>query len=311
MKWAELNLTTLRETMEAVSNLLHETGAGGVVIEDPEIVPKLDEDVIWEDPRQVIHEAEGLTDKVHVKAYLPWDDTLSEKLQQLTHELERLSDRGFQISSNDLSISEVDEKDWSRAWKEHFHPVSVNGINIRPTWSSTKVTDDDVTIWLDPGMAFGTGSHPTTLMCASHLRDYLKNNDTVLDLGCGSGILSIVAAKLGVKKVYAYDIDSVACRVTKDNSKLNDVQDKIEVIEGDVKKLAPPTADVVLGNLVADIIYDLISKIATVLKKDGIFIGSGISLNKKDKVIREFEKHGMTVIKEETSGEWVSLVVQN
>ncbi|WP_041367499.1 50S ribosomal protein L11 methyltransferase [Natranaerobius thermophilus] len=312
MKWAELTLTTEREAMEAVSNLFHESGAGGVVIKDPKIVPQLDEDELWQDPQKLEKHAEhSLIDRVYVMAYLPWDEELSNKLSTIRERISDMENYGLNVSANDLNVSKVDEDDWSEAWKEYYQPVNVNGITVRPTWTSPD-NNEQTTIWLDPGMAFGTGTHPTTIMCISFLKQYLQGNEKVIDLGCGSGILSIAAAKLGVEKVFAYDIDSVACRVAGQNANLNEVRDLIDIKRGDVKKqVVEEKADVVVGNLISDIIISLVPNIKYMMKENAIFIGSGIAVNKKEAVIDEFNSHGMEIVAEETSGEWIALVVRN
>ncbi len=311
MRWAELTLKTWRENVEIASNLLHEAGAGGVVIEDPRIIPHLDEDVIWENPQQAVAEAEDkLEDKVYVVAYLPWDRRLSDKIKELTGEIQKLGRMGFDISPTDLTISEMDEDSWSEAWKEHFRPVHMGRISVRPTWCSYEPRkDEEIVIDLDPGMAFGTGTHPTTIMCLGLIQEYLTDHQVVFDLGSGSGILAIAAAKLGAQHVYAYDIDHIACKAARQNTQINQVSDLVTVIEGDVKELVDGEADLVIGNLVASIIIDAMPVIQKVLKRGGHFIASGIAASKEGHVKDVCQEWGFQVVQTERSGDWVSLVM--
>ncbi len=311
MQWAELELISCREAMEAVSNLLHEIGAGGVVIQDPKVEPPKDDDIIWAySDGTEMQTINGLEDKVYVIAYLPWDDQLATRLKQVRSRLEQMLEWGLGVSSDDLTVTKVDEQDWSEAWKEYYEPVKIDSLTVRPTWSFRDV-DEQTTVWLDPGMAFGSGTHPTTVMCLSHLNDLVSGGEKVIDLGCGSGILAIAAAKLGAAQVNGYDIDSVACRVARENVNLNQVEDVINIEQADARYINDGGADIILGNIVADIIVGLIPQISNMLKPGGVFIGSGISLQKKEKVIASFEKYGIKQISEEKSGEWVSLVMRN
>ena len=311
MKWAEITLTIWRDAVEPVSNILHELDAGGVVIEDPQNVPQVEEEVAWEAPEQVEKEAEkSLEDKINIIAYLPWDENFSTRLRQLTEEIKKLQSYGVRVSTEAIFVSKVDEEDWSEAWKEYYQPVNIGDIHIQPSWLDAG-SDEQVNIVLDPGMAFGTGTHPTTVMCLRHLQHYLKGGETVLDFGCGSGILSIAAAKLGASQVHAFDIDTVACRVAKENMVINQVDDKVSVQQKDARNLSGYQADLIMSNIVAEIVMDLAPKIVEFLAPGGYFIGSGITRGKKDQVRALFLQEGLKFIQEEQTGDWFSLVVQN
>jgi ribosomal protein L11 methylase PrmA len=182
-----------------------------------------------------------LGDDVVIKAYFPGDRNI-EELSSLIKEKIAFISNFLDIGKGFSSHSEIDEEDWANAWKKYFKPFSIaEGIVIKPTWEHYDAGQNEIIIQLDPGMAFGTGTHETTRLCAGLLKKYLKSGDSVIDLGCGTGILAIIAAKLGAKNIKAIDIDSVAVRITRENSELNNVSDKIEQYTGIMDDLAGKT----------------------------------------------------------------------
>lgn len=314
MKWAELEVKTTREAVEAVSNILHEAGADGVVIEDPKIVPEVDEDEIWENPESAVNIAKAsLLDQVIVKAYLVADEKLAGKVEEINERINLLSSYGFTTLEEDLTVTRLDEKSWEEAWKDYYYPVTVGRITIRPTWRSYQTDNpEEIVIDLDPGMAFGTGTHPSTKMCLLYMQELLAEGYIVSDLGCGSGILSIASAKLGAKKVFAFDLDSVACKVTTENLWLNNVQDKVEVENLDARKTKKhemPKSNLVLANIVADVIIDLIPTAREMLMQPGYLIVSGIVGSKVDRVLKAAEQNNMEIFKRQEDKNWHTLVL--
>ena len=223
MKWSEISIHTTNEAIEPISNILHEAGASGVVIEDPFELVKTREDQFGEiyqlNPKDYPEEG------VIVKAYLPINSFLGETIEEIKSAINNLIIYNIDIGKNDVSVSEVHEEEWATAWKKYYHPVKISKrFTVVPTWEEyTPVNSDEIIIELDPGMAFGTGTHPTTVMSIQALERTVKKGDSVIDVGTGSGVLSIAAAMLGAEKVKALDLDEVAVQSAKLNLKLNKV----------------------------------------------------------------------------------------
>ena len=199
MKWSELSIHTTNEAVEPISNILHEAGASGVVIEDSEDLIKVHENEFGEiydlDP------SDFPVDGVIIKAYLPVTSFLGETVEEIKLAITNLINFDINIGANEVSISEVNEEEWATAWKKYYHPVKIsNRFTIVPTWEMYEPVDsDELIIELDPGMAFGTGTHPTTVMSLQALEKYITKDSTVIDVGTGSGVLAIGAAMLGAK----------------------------------------------------------------------------------------------------------------
>ncbi|CAM5793779.1 50S ribosomal protein L11 methyltransferase [Brevibacillus borstelensis] len=230
MKWSEVSIHTTAEAVDAVSNLLYEMGANGVVIEDPEVLHR-----DWDTPFGEIYQlspddfpAEG----VFVKAYLAADSsTLGDMLSELKQQLDELTGYGLDIGKGTIAVNDVHEDEWAHAWKKYYKPVHVSDrMTIKPVWEEyQQKSPDEVIIEMDPGMAFGTGTHPTTILCLRALEKYLQPGDRVFDVGTGTAILSIAAVKLGAEHVLAMDLDEVAVRSAQANTELNGVDEKITV----------------------------------------------------------------------------------
>lgn len=229
MKWSELSIHTTHEAVEPISNILHEAGASGVVIEDPLDLIKERENVYGEiyqlDPNDYPDEG------VIVKAYLPVNSFLGETVDGIKETINNLLLYNIDLGRNHITISEVNEEEWATAWKKYYHPVKISEkFTIVPTWEEyTPVHTDELIIEMDPGMAFGTGTHPTTVLCIQALERFVQKGDKVIDVGTGSGILSIAAAMLKAESVHAYDLDPVAVESARLNLKLNKVSDIAQV----------------------------------------------------------------------------------
>lgn len=229
MKWSEISIHTTNEAIEPISNILHEAGASGVVIEDPYELTKEREDQFGEIYQ--LNPDDYPEEGVIIKAYLPINSFLGETVEEIKQAINNLVLFDIDIGENKVTISEVHEEEWATAWKKYYNPVKVSEkFTIVPTWEEYKpVSTDELIIELDPGMAFGTGTHPTTVMCLQALEKIVKPGDRVIDVGTGSGVLSIGAALLGAEKVMAFDLDEVAVRAARLNTKLNKVQDVVTV----------------------------------------------------------------------------------
>ncbi|HHX11908.1 MAG TPA: 50S ribosomal protein L11 methyltransferase, partial [Clostridiales bacterium] len=254
MNYIQVKIETKTEAVEAISYLLMEQGVGGVEIEDPKDIlnsPKsptswdyLEEALLARDPEIVM-----------IKAYFPEHVNYTEKIADLQIRINEMRSY-LEIGTGNISIAHIEEKEWADEWKKYYKltPVGKN-IMIKPTWEAyTKKNKDEVVIELDPGMAFGTGTHETTSMCMELLERHMKRGDVVLDIGTGSGILGIAAAKLGASRVIGGDLDQTAVQVAKENVTQNKVASIMDVRHGDLLEILQEKGDIVLANIIADVI---------------------------------------------------------
>ncbi|MDO5713578.1 MAG: 50S ribosomal protein L11 methyltransferase [Tissierellia bacterium] len=210
-----------------------------------------------------------------------------------------------------LMIKEVEDQNWANEWKKHYKPFSVGEhLQIIPSWEEYIPTKDDIVITLDPGMAFGSGTHETTYLCMEKLEKYIEPGDVVLDIGCGSGILSIVSGALGAKKVLGIDIDPVAIKASKENAKLNKVDDICTFQLGNLLDGIYQTSNLIVSNIVAEIIITFIEEVYHNLVLGGIFITSGIIVEKKELVMMKLKDEGFKILEDKTDGEWVVIVAE-
>ena len=310
MKWSEVCIHTTNEAIEPISNILHETGASGLVIEDPQDLIKVRDNVYGEiydlDPNAYPEEG------VRIKAYLPMNSFLGETVEQIKQAINNLLIYDIDLGKNHVSLSEVNEKEWATAWKKYYKPVKVSQkITITPTWEEyTPVSSDEIIIELDPGMAFGTGTHPTTVLSMQALETYLTSDDAVIDVGCGSGVLSIAAAKLGAKEVYAYDLDEIAVKSTQQNAKLNGLDNQIVVAQNNLLDHVNKQVNVIVSNILAEIIIRFVDDAWDNLVSDGLFITSGIIQNKKQLVKDKLTEQGFEIIAVNEMEDWISIVAR-
>ena len=307
MKWAEVSITTSHEATEFIAEIFHDLGASGVVIEDPEPVNSYIRSGQWD--YTDIPEAEN-TEVVTVKAYLPVDDELDEKLRSFEREVNALSSHNVDKGPGAISCSEIQDEDWAENWKQYFHTEKVGDIIvIKPTWEDYEASPDDVVIELDPGEAFGTGTHPTTAMCIRELETLVKGGMTVFDVGTGSGILSIAAARLGAAKITAVDYDRTALKVAKENIEQNHVADVITLGQSDILKQVEGKADLVIANIIADIIIRLFDELEAHLNPGGSLLASGIIADRIGDVTEAALAHGFTIDKVVETGGWAAMVI--
>jgi ribosomal protein L11 methyltransferase len=306
MKWLEIKIITTEEASDAVSEMLTTIGAGGVAIEDPNEIRReimkpnsldyADDDFL-----------ENLGSDVTVKSYFQGDMNITELVELVKEKINFIS-KFLDIGQGYAGYSEVDDEDWATAWKKYYKPIHISDrVVIKPSWEEYEIKDNEVVIELDPGMAFGTGTHETTRMCAQLLEKYIANGDKVIDVGCGTGILSIIASKLGAESITAIDIDEVAVRVTKENYELNGVEN-INSFRGVLEDIARGQVDIVLANIIANVIIDISKDIPYYVKADGYFITSGIIKERKQEVLDSYLKLGFTCEETLEIGEWVAMV---
>lgn len=311
MKWLEVSVRCGREAAEAVSGRLTEL-VGGVAIDDPLLLNQGQERGDWD----YCDLEPGDPNWVTIKAYLPAGADLEDKRLRLEDDLR-------QIRVLDLATIEaprydwVDEEDWADAWKQYFKPVRIGrGLVVVPSWEEYELQNGDVPLYLDPGMAFGTGTHPTTALCLGWLDEICQDGSVVLDIGTGSGILAIAAAKLGAARVLALDTDPVAIQVAGENLEKNGVADRVRLVRGDLTAalnalgnwLVEP--DVILANIVADVIIDLAPQIFPLLAHQGLFLCSGIICERLEQVRQGLEQAGFRISGVREEGGWVAVLAQ-
>lgn len=306
MNWAEIKITTKDEAVDVVANILFEVGVKGVVVEDPKDMVQIPQDD-WD--LDHIPQDDLDTGVVAVTGYLVEDSSLCEKIRFIDERLKQLPQYGFDIGKGKINITAISKENWAEAWKKYYKPTPIGkNIVICPSWEDYVPKKNNILITLDPGMAFGTGTHESTINCLELLEDYVKPNSVIIDVGCGSGILSIAAAKLGANKVIAIDNDPAAVKVAKENVIQNSLDSKIQVVLGDKLKNIDLKADIIVANIIADVIIDLCETISFNLKSEGIFISSGIIRERKFSVMKALEKNGFDIIEQKTMKEWVALV---
>lgn len=310
MKWNEVKVETASEAVEAVANILMEAGASGVAIEDALDIENYQKDAFGEilDKETFTDLAEGAA----VKAYFPETTFLPEILPFIKETISKLPEYGLAIGKNLVTVSEVSDTDWATAWKKYYHPVRISRyLTIVPSWQEyTPATPEEQIITLDPGMAFGTGTHPTTRLTLQALEVVLRGGETVLDVGTGSGVLSIASKHLGAKEVFAYDLDEVAVRSAKENMDLNPIAADVHVAANDLLQGVTQEADVIVANILADIIVLMVADAYRLLKPEGRLIVSGIIEDKKELVLEAMEAQGFEVDQIFQQKDWFAIILK-
>ncbi len=309
LKWVEICIHTASQAVDPVSNILHEAGSSGVVIEDPEVLTR-----DWTDQFGEIY-ALNPNDYpevgVYVKAYLPHSRFLPETVDQIKQAIDHLVEYDIDVQPNLVTIGEVSEEDWATAWKKYYKPIRLtDSLLIKPTWEEVDTQPNDVVIELDPGMAFGTGTHPTTILCLKALEGLVQPNDQVLDVGTGSGVLSIAAAKWGAKAVLALDLDEVAVKSAQFNVNLNKVQDRVQVKQNDLVKTIVGPYEVIVANILAEIVVKLIEDAKPLLTQDGYLVLSGIIEKKQRLVEDKLLESQFTILRTFKEEDWVAIVAK-
>lgn len=311
MTWLEVQITTTLEAEEAVTELFYDAGAKGVVIESADNLVMLQEDptVNYIDERLLAMDPNTSI----VRAYFSTEQDCDECIHQVLTGIRKLPEYGLDPGECELSITEVEEDDWANSWKKYYKPTKVGkNIIIKPTWEPYEPADDEIVVNMDPGMAFGTGTHETTQLCVAEIEKYIKPDDFVLDIGCGTGILSIVAGDMGAKKVIGVDFDPVAVKVAKENIVLNNMENKVDIREGNLLEVIEKgtQADLIVSNILAEAIIELTGIIGPYLKSEGIFISSGIIEERRDAVLQKLKDENFEILSIEQMGEWVSIVAR-
>jgi ribosomal protein L11 methyltransferase len=310
LKYIELQVITTTEASDAVSEILYSEGASGVLIEDPNDFNALNKNgKSWDYVEEDLIKLMGKD--VKVKGYFFSEEFSEAGLKSISERVENLSIFGLDKGKGLVTVREVSDEDWANAWKKYYKPLKVGErVVIKPTWEEYKAKAGEVVIELDPGMAFGTGTHETTAMCVRLLEKYVKESSAVFDVGCGSGILGITAAKLGAKKVVCVDIDEISCKVSRENAEMNNVDDRVVVRCGNLLNEVSGKADVIIANIIADIIISFSEDAMSFLTKGGIFISSGIIRDRSDEVLRKLRAEGFNILEVLSVGEWCAIAAE-
>ena len=305
MKWCEISIQTSHEAVELIAEIFRDLGASGVVIEDPELVNDYITSGKWDYTDIPIAKE---TEVVVEKAYLPVNGELEGRIQTLQQEIKALESRGVNTAPAVLTTAELQDEDWSDTWKQYFHTEKPGErVVIKPTWEEYEPKDDEVIIELDPGAAFGTGTHATTSMCIRQLEKLVKPGMTVFDVGTGSGILSIISAKLGATNIQAVDYDDSVLKIVEENLEQNNVQDIISVAQSDLMQNVHGKAELVIANIIADIIIRLFDQLDEHLEKGGTLLTSGIIEDRIEDVLAAAEKHGYGVVERLENKGWACI----
>ena len=312
MDWMEVVIHTTTMGADIVSEMLMNVGAVGTMIEDRyDVTSSKKEDGMWDliDEDVLAH----MSEDVLVKAYFKDDMSAKETLLLVGEKLADIKriDMGFDMGSLELANNSVHEQDWAENWKKYYKPFRAGEkLVIKPSWEPYEEQEGDLVLELDPGMAFGTGTHETTFMCMEQLEKYVTAGCKTIDVGCGSGILGLAAAKLGARDVLAIDLDELAVKVAKENTEKNGLTDKVRVVHGDLLEKADEMADVIVANIIADVICFLCGPAKKHLLPGGTFICSGIIREREEDVQNALAAAGYTVCNRLAKGEWVCLAAK-
>ena len=307
--WIEVRVITKSEALEPVSGIFYSLDCKGVAIEDPEdILGREQGPLTWDFADINVLEHKGKV--AVVKAYFAEEDNIEEILGYVNEKLVELKEMGIDLGEAKVEHEKMYEEDWANTWKQYYKPSKVGEkIVVKPIWEEYEEKEGELVVNLDPGMAFGTGTHETTRMCIQALEKYVKEESTVFDVGCGSGILAIAAAKLGAKLAVGVDLDPVAVESSIENVGYNNLNN-IEILHGNLVEVIDGKADIVVANILAEIICILTDDVKRVMKDGGVFITSGIIHDRVDMVCEKLEATGFEVVEKNRDGEWNCIVAK-
>lgn len=307
--WIEIRVITNSEALEPISGIFYGLDCKGVAIEDPQdILGREQGPLTWDfaDINVLEHKGEFAV----VKGYFSEEDNIEEIVSYIEEKLTEIKELGINIGEGKVEVEKMYEEDWANNWKKYYKPSKVGEkIVVKPIWEEYIAKQGELVVELDPGMAFGTGDHETTRMCIQALEKYVQKDSTVFDVGCGSGILAIAAAKLGAKHAVGVDLDPVAVESAKENVEYNHL-DNIEILYGNLIEVIDGKADVVVANILAEIVCILTEDVSRVIKPGGYFITSGIIHERVEMVTDKLEECGFEVIKVNKEGEWNCIIAK-
>lgn len=315
MKWNQFRLKTTTEAEDIVSSMLADLGIEGVQIEDKIPLTQSDKEQMFVDILPDIPEDDGCA---YLTFYLDEDVDKQEMLLKVRQELEEMRSY-LNVGECTIEESQTEDVDWVNNWKQYFHQFYIDDILVIPSWENVEAKDSDkMVIHIDPGTAFGTGMHETTQLCIRQLKKYVTEDTEILDVGCGSGILGMLALKFGAKYSVGTDLDPCAIDATYENMDNNGIsRDQYEVMIGNIiddkavqDKVGYEKYDIVAANILADVLVPLTPVIIHQMKKGGIYITSGIIEDKEDVVVEAVKEAGLEVLEVNHQGEWVSVTAR-
>ena len=315
MKWNQFRLKTTTEAEDIVSSMLADLGIEGVQIEDKIPLTQSDKEQMFVDILPDIPEDDGCA---YLTFYLDEDVDKQELLLKVRQELEEMRSY-LNVGECTIEESQTEDVDWVNNWKQYFHQFYIDDILVIPSWENVEAKDSDkMVIHIDPGTAFGTGMHETTQLCIRQLKKYVTEDTEILDVGCGSGILGMLALKFGAKNSVGTDLDPCAIDATYENMDNNGIsRDQYEVMIGNIiddkavqDKVGYEKYDIVAANILADVLVPLTPVIIHQMKKGGIYITSGIIEDKEDVVVEAVKEAGLEVLEVNHQGEWVSVTAR-
>lgn len=308
MEWIELIVHTTTAGTDRVSEVLMDAGASGTMIEDRSDVPDpAKPHGIWEiiDPKLL----ESMPEDVLVHAWFEENASLPSLLDGIKGRLAELSSSDDGMGTLLLDMRSVNDQIWTDVWKKYFKPFHAGThLVVKPTWEPYDPGPEDKIIEIDPGMAFGSGTHETTGMCLSLLEEVITGGEEVIDVGTGSGILAIGAALLGAGHVLAVDIDPDAVRVAEENVRHNHVETSVSVQQGDLLKRVSAECDICVANIISDVIIAFAAPLMSHIRPGGLFICSGIVSMRSDEVQQALTDAGYEILRKETRGEWTAFL---
>lgn len=315
MKWKQFRLKTTTQAEDIVSSMLADLGIEGVQIEDKIPLTEQDKEQMFVDILPDIPDDDGTA---YLTFYLDEEEDVAPVLMNVRKELEDM--RAFlDVGECTIEESETEDVDWVNNWKQYFHQFYIDDILVIPSWEKVKPEDSDkMVIHIDPGTAFGTGMHETTQLCIRALKKYVTSETEILDVGCGSGILGMLALKFGAKHSLGTDLDPCAIDATHENMEVNGIRkDQYEVMIGNIiddtavqDAVGYEKYDIVAANILADVLVPLTPVIIHQMKKGGIYITSGIIEDKEDVVVEAVKEAGLEVLEVNHQGEWVSVTAR-
>ena len=316
MKWNKYTLKTRTEAEDLISSMMQDAGIEGIEIEDKVPLSQRDKEQMFVDILPDAPEDDGVA---YISFYLEPEDDQAQMLERVREGLDEIRSWGVDVGEGTIAASETEDKDWINNWKEFFHQFYVDDILIKPSWEEVQLEDrDKLLIQIDPGTAFGTGMHETTQLCIRQLRKYLTPETVLLDVGTGSGILSIISLKLGAKHAVGTDLDPCALEAVKENMEVNGIDPaSFEMLIGNIisekevqDRVGYGCYDIVVANILAEVLVPLTPVILSQLKPGGIYITSGIIDDKEDLVVKTVKDCGLTVLEVTHQGEWVSVTAR-
>lgn len=304
MEWLEVSVTIESKYQEAVSQILLDQEVQGLEIVDPEAFRQ-----VYNDNKHLDYTDDGFIEsfgkKVIIRAYF----SSSYSIESLKHKL----DTQFQEFMDwipEYNILRRSDTEWKDNWRKYYKTFKISDrVVIKPSWEDYSPVNDEVVIELEPGMAFGTGTHQTTEMCAKLLDHVIKGNERVLDLGCGTGILGIIAAKLGAKNVLCVDVDDAACKVATENAQKNNVSDVVDIKHGELQDIEKKEYDIIVVNIIADVIISLLPDLKAYCSNKTNILLSGIISDRREEVYQVAKEQGYDLVSVQSMGEWVAMQI--